>query len=131
MVSLMRLSSPASALGNHRAGTVGHPDAVRFAVLRVDGPSMLPTLAPRDLLLVRWGGDVRPGALVVARPLARPGLRVVKRARLDLGDGDWDVGADNPEVAGRGWTSGPATVLGTVVARWPPRRKVRSQDRFV
>lgn len=90
-------------------------------MLRVDGPSMLPTLRSGDGLLVRRGAAVRPGDLVVARPLARPELLVVKRARLDLGDGDWDVTADNPDVFGRGWTSGPATVLGTVVARWPPR----------
>lgn len=84
---------------------------------------MLPTLRPGDALLVRWGGTARVGDLVVARPLARPELLVVKRARLDLGDGDWDVTADNPDVVGRGWTSGPASVVGTVVVRyWPVRR---------
>ncbi len=100
---------------------------VRFAVVRVEGSSMLPTLRPGDLLLVHRGAIVRPGALVTARPLARPELMVVKRARLELGDGDWDVTADNAEVAGRGWTSGPATVVATVIARWPPRRGARQR----
>lgn len=90
---------------------------------------MLPALRTGDLLLVRrlGAGDsarVRPGDLVVARPLARPELLVVKRARLDLGDGDWDVTADNAAVQGRGWTSGPATVVARVVLRWwPPGRR--------
>jgi phage repressor protein C with HTH and peptisase S24 domain len=91
--------------------------------VRVEGESMRPTLRPGDLLLVRRGAPVSPGDLVVARPLARPELLVVKRARLDLGDGDWDVTADNPAVFGRGWTSGPAAVVGRVVLRcWPPGR---------
>lgn len=81
---------------------------------------MLPALRPGDRLLVRWGAPARPGRLVLARPLARPELLVVKRARLDLGDGDWDVTADNPAVAGRGWTSGPARVLGVVLLRYRP-----------
>jgi SOS-response transcriptional repressor LexA len=94
-----------------------------FGTVRVEGVSMLPGLRPGDALLVRWGGRVRVGALVVARPLARPELLVVKRARLDLGDGDWDLTPDNPEVVGRGWTGGPGHVLGTVLLRyWPPRR---------
>ena len=81
---------------------------------------MLPTLRPGDALLVHWGGRIRPGDLVVGRPLARPELRVVKRARLDLGDGDWDLTADNAAVLGRGWTGGPARVEGRVVTRWWP-----------
>ena len=91
---------------------------------------MLPVLRPGDRLLVRSGASVRPGALVVARPLARPELLVVKRARLDLGDGDWDLTADNPQVAGRGWTSGPASVLGVVLLRyWPaPSRLARARQ---
>ncbi|MSW65071.1 MAG: S26 family signal peptidase [Actinobacteria bacterium] len=85
---------------------------------------MLPTLRPGDALLVDRAGRVRPGDLVLAHPLARPELLVVKRARLDLGDGDWDVTADNPLVAGRGWTSGPAHVVARVLLRWwPPVRR--------
>lgn len=81
---------------------------------------MLPTLRPGDALLVGPAAGVRPGSLVVARPLARPGLLVVKRAVLDLGGGTWDVAADNDAVAGRGWTGGPADVVGRVVLRyWP------------
>lgn len=81
---------------------------------------MLPTLHTGDRLLVQWGGAVWPGQLVVARPLVRPELLVVKRTRLPLDGADWDVTADNPEVWGRGWTSGPATVLARVLLRyWP------------
>ena len=92
---------------------------MRVGRVRVEGVSMLPTLRPGDRLLVHWGGRVRPHALVVARPMARPELLVVKRARLHLGGDDWDLTADNPDVFGRGWTSGPATVTGRVLLRYP------------
>lgn len=88
---------------------------------------MLPTLRPADLLLVSSRARVRPGDLVVARPLACPELLVVKRARVDLGACDWDVTADNLAVQGRGWTSGPASVQARVLCRWwplLPRRRV-------
>ena len=83
---------------------------------------MLPTLRGGDCLLVRRGGPVRPGDLVVARPWARPELLVVKRAVEEL-PGGWLVEADNADVRGHGWTGGAADVLATVVLRyWPPRR---------
>ena len=89
----------------------------------VDGPSMLPTLRSGDCLLVRYGGRVRPGGLVVARPWARPDLLVVKRALEEL-PGGWRVEADNAAVRGQGWTGGAADVLATVVLRyWPLRRR--------
>ena len=90
----------------------------------VDGPSMLPTLRSGDCLLVRPGGRVRAGDVVVARPWTRPELLVVKRAVREVAGG-WLVASDNPEVEGLGWTGGEADVLARVVLRYwplPPRR---------
>ena len=85
---------------------------------------MLPTLRAGDCLVVRRGGGVRPGDLVVARFHARPGLLVVKRAVCPVAGG-WELGSDNPAVAGHGLTSGPGDVEAVVRWRywpWPPTR---------
>lgn len=80
---------------------------------------MLPTLRPGDCLLVRRTGLVRPGAVVVARFPARPGLLVVKRAVRPVA-GLWWVEGDNPAVADDSRRYGPAEVLGRVALRyWP------------
>ena len=89
----------------------------------VHGPSMLPTLAPGDALVVRLGARVRPGDVVVARFTARPDLLVVKRAVRPDGDGWW-VESDNPAVTDDSRRYGPARVLGRVVLRyWPPAQR--------
>ena len=91
-----------------------------FAVL-VHGPSMAPALRSGDALLVRRGGRVRPGDVVVARFAARPDLLVVKRAVRRAGDGWW-VEGDNDLAGGADSRSyGPARVLGRVVFRYWPR----------
>jgi phage repressor protein C with HTH and peptisase S24 domain len=96
-----------------------------LAVVLVRGPSMEPVLRDGDCLLVRRTRTARVGALVVARPLARPELLVVKRAVRPLPEaGAWEVASDNPTVAGLGWTGGAADVLGVVLLRyWPLRRR--------
>jgi hypothetical protein len=87
---------------------------------------MEPTLRDGDHLLVRWGGQPRPGRLVVVRWPDRP--LSVKRAALRSGDGWW-VERDNPAEGVDSWQAGavpPADVLGTVVLRlWPPGRRRR------
>jgi nickel-type superoxide dismutase maturation protease len=89
-----------------------------FAVL-VHGPSMAPTLRSGDALLVRRGGRIRPGDVVVARFRSRPELLVVKRA-VRAQDGGWWVQGDNDFVADDSRAYGVADVIGRVLCRyWP------------
>ena len=93
-----------------------------FAVL-VRGPSMSPTLRDGDALVVRRGGRVSPGDVVVARFRSRPDLLVVKRA-VRSQDGGWWLVGDNEFVTDDSRAYGVADVIGRVVLRyWPrPRR---------
>ena len=90
-----------------------------FAVL-VHGPSMAPTLRTGDALLVRRGGRVRAGDVVVARFRSRPGLLVVKRAIRPL-DGGWWVQGDNTLTEDDSRAYGVADVIGAVLIRYYPR----------
>jgi SOS-response transcriptional repressor LexA len=91
---------------------------------------MRPTLAPGDRLLVRYGGAVRPGRVVVAR-LADGTLavkRAQRRAETRAGAPAWWLLGDNPAgVDSR--HRGPVAhddVLGVAVARvWPRPRALR------
>ena len=90
-----------------------------FAVL-VQGPSMAPTLRAGDALVVRRGGRVRAGDIVVARFRSRPGLLVVKRA-VEERDGGWWLIGDNELVEDDSRAHGVADVLGRVIFRYYPR----------
>jgi phage repressor protein C with HTH and peptisase S24 domain len=90
-----------------------------FAVL-VHGPSMAPTLHAGDALLVRRGGRVRAGDIVVARFRARPDLLVVKRAVREQ-DGGWWVRGDNDFGTDDSRVYGVADVIGRVLCRYFPR----------
>ena len=90
-----------------------------FAVL-VRGPSMAPTLADGDALLVRRTARVRTGDVVVARFRARPDLLVVKRA-VRAQDGGWWIQGDNEFVADDSRAYGVADVIGRVLVRYWPR----------
>ena len=90
-----------------------------FAVL-VRGPSMAPTLRSGDALLVRRGGRVRAGDVVVARFRSVPGLLVVKRAVREQ-DGGWWVQGDNTLVEDDSRAYGVADVIGPVLIRYYPR----------
>ena len=112
------------------AGSSAPPLAAPWAVVRVAGPSMSPTVRPGDRLLVRRvrsADAVRTGDVVVARLPSRPGLLVVKRVRRAVPGGHW-VEGDNPFVRDDSRQYGNAVVVGRVVARlWPgpgrlPRR---------
>ncbi|WP_255420913.1 S24/S26 family peptidase [Micromonospora sp. HM5-17] len=101
------------------AANGSHVHAPIFAVLVV-GPSMVPTLRHGDAVLVRRGGRVRPGDLVVGTFRARPDLLVVKRAVRTV-EGGWWLRGDNPFVADDSRAYGVADVLGRVLLRYWPR----------
>ena len=110
-------------MSNGNAGDQGVPPlASAWALARVSGPSMSPTVASGDRLLVRrvrGPGVVREGDVVLARFPSRPELLVVKRVRRAVDGGHW-VQGDNPFVTDDSRAFGPAVVVGRVVARlWP------------
>jgi phage repressor protein C with HTH and peptisase S24 domain len=90
-----------------------------FAVL-VRGPSMVPALRAGDALVVRRGGRVRAGDIVVAEFRSRPGLLVVKRAVVER-DGGWWLMGDNEFVEDDSRVHGVADVIGRVMFRYYPR----------
>ena len=90
-----------------------------LAVL-VQGPSMVPTLRSGDALLVRRGGRVRVGDVVVARFRSRPDLLVVKRA-IRPEDGGWWIQGDNELIEDDSRAYGVADVIGRVLIRYYPR----------
>jgi phage repressor protein C with HTH and peptisase S24 domain len=93
--------------------------------VRVAGPSMVPALRHGDAVVVRRGGRIRPGDLVLARFRARPDLLVVKRAVRRQDEGWW-VEGDNSLVTDDSRRYGAADVVGRVVWRyWPLRRSRR------
>ena len=99
---------------------------MRLRTVLVRGPSMEPALRDGDCLLVLRGARVRPGAVVVARFLGRPGLLVVKRAVAPAGAGVWQLASDNAGAPGA--ARGPGDVEAVVLLRWwplPPRRVAR------
>ncbi|WP_346619833.1 S26 family signal peptidase [Blastococcus montanus] len=106
------------------AGAAPLPGA--WALVRVSGPSMSPTVRSGDRLLARRvppaggrRGAVRPGDVVLARFPARPELLVVKRVRRVVPGGYW-VEGDNPFVTDDSRAFGTAVVVGRVVGRvWP------------
>jgi type IV secretory pathway protease TraF len=89
---------------------------------------MRPGLVPRDRLLVRYGGRVRPGAVVVAR-FADGTLavkRAVERRTTRTGAPAWWVLSDNPAAGVDSRHRGPvpeSDVLAVVLFRvWPHPR---------
>ena len=106
----------------------------RRAVVR--GPSMSPTLADGDVVLVTFGARPEVGDVVLARWAARPGQLSVKRAVRPSGGADrpggagaeWEVRGDNPFGSTDSRQLGPAEVLGVVGVRlWPRPRRLGPQ----
>ena len=99
-----------------------------WALARVTGPSMSPTVRSGDRLLVRRvrpDGPVRAGDVVLARFPSRPDLLVVKRVRRAVPGGHW-VEGDNPLVADDSRAFGVAVVVGRAVFRlWPRPGRLR------
>ncbi len=99
----------------------------RWRLARVTGMSMLPTLAPGDLVVLDRRGPVQPGRIVVA--VLPDGTVAVKRAVLRDGS-QWWLERDNPSVGVDSWTVGAVPdqqVLGVVQARvWPRPARFRA-----
>jgi nickel-type superoxide dismutase maturation protease len=108
-------------MGARAARPVPRP-AAPWALVRVTGPSMSPTVRSGDRLLVRRvrsADGVHAGDVVLARFPARPDLLVVKRVRRAVPGGHW-VEGDNPFVRDDSRQYGVAVVAGRVVGRlWP------------
>jgi phage repressor protein C with HTH and peptisase S24 domain len=85
--------------------------------VRIEGASMIPTLAPGDWVLVRHGARIRPGELVLASFRRRPDLLVVKRAIREQ-DGGWLLASDNARQGSDSRQYGVADVLARVVRIW-------------
>ncbi|OKK20632.1 signal peptidase [Streptomyces sp. CB00455] len=96
-----------------------------LGVVDVTGPSMAPTLAHGDRVVVRYGAAVRPGAVVVLRHPFQQDLLVIKRAVERRRGGSWWVLGDNPyNATGDSTDYGPVPgelVLATAVLRLRPR----------
>ena len=100
----------------------------RFGLAEVYNPSMEPTLRPGDQLLVRYGGRVRPGDVVVVRHPFQHDLLIVKRA-VERRDGGWWVQGDNPRVRNDSREFGVVPdelVLARAYLRWRSPRPTRS-----
>ncbi|MFF3361723.1 nickel-type superoxide dismutase maturation protease [Streptomyces misionensis] len=98
--------------------------AAPFGLAEVTGPSMVPTLQPGDQLLVRYGGAVRAGDVVVLRHPFQQDLLVVKRA-AERREGGWWVLGDNPYAGGDSTDYGVVPeelILGRAWLRYRPLR---------
>jgi nickel-type superoxide dismutase maturation protease len=96
----------------------------RYGLADVENVSMLPTLRPGDVLLVRYRDRVRPGDVVLVHPPRGPSPQVKRVAWRE--PGGWWVERDNPRTGEDSFSYGPvpdADVLGRVLARiWPVAR---------
>jgi len=105
---------------------VGMQALLGWQRIRVIGHSMTPTLLPGDVVLVRHGAPVRPGAIVLARFASRPELLVVKRA-VRPAAGGWLLASDHSRAGSDSRQYGVAEVLAVAVRIWH-RGSGRSAD---
>ncbi|MFF7714015.1 nickel-type superoxide dismutase maturation protease [Streptomyces sp. NPDC007988] len=101
----------------------GREPSAPFGVAEVTGPSMYPTLAHGDRLLVQYGAAVRAGDVAVLRHPLQQDLLIVKRVAERREDGWWVLG-DNPYAEGDSRVFGAVPedlLLGRVRARYRPR----------
>ncbi len=96
-----------------------------FSTLRVVGPSMEPTLASGDLVLVLKTRRIRPGQVLVVEHPDRPDLLVIKRCRQVLGDGSAWIEGDHPAMSDDSRKFGavsPDRIRGRVLMRFASAR---------
>ena len=107
------------------AGRNGSSWPWRRAIVR--GPSMSPTLADGDVVLISLRARPRPGTVVLVCWPQRPDQLSIKRAVGRHGTGWW-VEGDNPDASTDSRHLGTAIALGVVLARlWPAPRIQRAQ----
>ena len=87
-------------------------------MVRVSGPSMVPTLRHGDLLLVRLGDQVRTGDVVLGRFRSLPERLVLKRVGR-VTDAGVELVSDNAFAGGDSSVHGLGDVIGRVVLRRP------------
>jgi phage repressor protein C with HTH and peptisase S24 domain len=87
-----------------------------WQLVRVSGPSMVPTMRHGDTVLVRHGARIRPGDVVLATFRALPDRLVLKRA-VRRQDGGWWLASDNSFAGGDSETHGVADIEARVVLR--------------
>jgi phage repressor protein C with HTH and peptisase S24 domain len=87
-----------------------------WQVVRVSGPSMVPTLRSGDTVLVRHGAPIRPGDVVLATFRTLPDRLVLKRA-VRAQDGGWWLASDNAFAGGDSEAHGVADVHARVRVR--------------
>lgn len=90
----------------------------RYVALRVDGDSMEPVLAPRDVILVQLDATPAVDDLVVAR---RPDEGFVVKRVASLTPRQIELASFNEAYAPVTVRRDPSTVLGTVIARFSRR----------
>jgi Peptidase S24-like len=92
----------------------------RYVALRIVGDSMIPLLHSGDTILVDLDGEVRPGAILVARGADDAGASdgyVVKRVDAVLAT-TLQLSSLNPAFPGLAIPSDRRHILGPVVLRW-------------
>ncbi|MFE3324767.1 nickel-type superoxide dismutase maturation protease [Streptomyces sp. NPDC059176] len=108
---------------------LGRESRMSFGIAEVTGPSMYPTLAHGDRLLVHYSAVIRPGDVAVMRHPLQQNLLIVKRL-VERRDGGWWVLGDNPYSEGDSRVFGvvpEGLVLGRARFRYRPRpRRQRS-----
>jgi phage repressor protein C with HTH and peptisase S24 domain len=87
-----------------------------WQIVRVSGPSMVPTLHSDDVVIVRHGAAIRAGDVVLATFRSLPDRLVLKRAVRTTGGGWWLV-SDNPLAGGDSTVHGVADVHARVWLR--------------
>lgn len=91
-----------------------------LTTVRIIGPSMEPALKNGDCWVVRLGGRVSVGDVVLAVHPLRTGLQIVKRVVRAEGSGWW-VEGDNPDSSDDSRSFGPVDeIVGRLAFRYSP-----------
>ncbi|MFD7444255.1 nickel-type superoxide dismutase maturation protease [Streptomyces sp. NPDC059909] len=112
---------------------LGREPRAPFGIAEVTGPSMYPTLAHGDRLLVHYGAGVGPGDVAVMRHPLQQDLLIVKRL-VERREGGWWVLGDNSYAEGDSRVFGTVPdelLLGRVRARYRPRGEGQTSVRSV